>query len=156
MLESVRHNLICSFLMFFSAGRYVKQQVQGGFGAVLAGGAEGDAAADALAAQLHDVQVRAAKTSECCAASCGAGCWLTCGVHPCVELLLEAHSGHSGHPSWQQEAAEAGHQEPELLDPVADLRVNAFDLVGDIRRQQRLLAQRAAMPAHWCAASKPS
>ncbi len=54
--------------------------------------------------------------------------------------------------SWQQEAAEAGRQEPELLDPVADLRVNAFDLVGDIRRQQRLLAHRAAMPAHWCAA----
>jgi hypothetical protein len=58
--------------------------------------------------------------------------------------------------SWQQEAAEAGRREPELLDPVADLRVNAFDLVGDIRRQQRLLAHRAAMPVHWCAASSPS
>lgn len=61
-----------------------------------------------------------------------------------------------GTPSWQQEAGEASRQEPELLDPVADLRVSAFDLVGDIRRQQRLLAQRAAMPAHWCAASSPS
>lgn len=48
-----------------------------------------------------------------------------------------------------QEDAAARGEEPELLDPVADLRVNAFELVGDIREQQRLLAQRAAMPAHW-------
>ena len=65
-------------------------------------------------------------------------------------------AGTVGAPSWQQEGAEASRQEPELLDPVADLKVNAFDLVGDIRRQQWLLAHRAAMPAHWCAASKRS
>lgn len=48
-----------------------------------------------------------------------------------------------------QDAAAATGEEPELLDPMADLKVNAFELVGDIRQQQRQLAQRAAMPAHW-------
>jgi hypothetical protein len=74
-----------------------------------------------------------------------------------IELSCQKHNvGTVGTPAWQQEAAEVGRQEPELLDPVADLKVNAFDLVGDIRRQQRLLAHRAAMPAHWCAAASPS
>lgn len=49
-----------------------------------------------------------------------------------------------------QESAAAGGAEPELLDPVSDLKVNAFELVGDIREHQRLLAARASTPCHWC------
>ena len=49
-----------------------------------------------------------------------------------------------------QEAAAVAGSEVETLDPVSDLRVNAFELVGDIREQQRLLAARAAMPCHRC------
>ncbi len=53
------------------------------------------------------------------------------------------------HPSTLQESAAAARAEPELLDSISDLRVNSFELAGDIREHQRLLAARAAMLCHW-------
>ena len=46
-------------------------------------------------------------------------------------------------------AASAG-EEPDTLDPVADLKVSTLDLVTAIRERQALLARRAAMPCHRC------
>ncbi len=44
--------------------------------------------------------------------------------------------------------ATAAGEEPETLDPVADLKVSTLDLVTAIRERQTLLARRAAMPCH--------
>ena len=57
MFESFDHNLIWSFLGCLSAVAHPYQQVRGDFQGVLASGTDSDAAASALAAQLHDVQV---------------------------------------------------------------------------------------------------
>ena len=46
------------------------------------------------------------------------------------------------------DAAAASGGEPELLDPIADLKVSTLDLVTVIRERQTLLARRAAMPCH--------
>lgn len=47
----------------------------------------------------------------------------------------------------EEEAAAQG-GDPPTLDPVADLRLNSLDLVGDFRRRAQLAADRAAMPCH--------
>ncbi|KAI3427058.1 hypothetical protein D9Q98_006998 [Chlorella vulgaris] len=43
-------------------------------------------------------------------------------------------------------AAQGG--DPPALDPVADLKLNSLDLVGDFRLRAQLAAERAAMPCH--------
>lgn len=47
-----------------------------------------------------------------------------------------------------QEEGDAGGADPELLDPVSDLKVSNFELVGALRERQALLQRRAAMPCH--------
>lgn len=73
-------------------------------------------------------------------------------ARPVFKLGLEPYSS-TGSSTFglvlPQETAAASKEGPELLDPVSDLKVNAFELVGDIRQQQLFLVQRAAMPAHW-------
>ncbi|KAL4444150.1 hypothetical protein ABPG75_011887 [Micractinium tetrahymenae] len=46
------------------------------------------------------------------------------------------------------ETAEQEGGDPPVLDPVADLKLNSIDLVGDLRARASLAAQRAALPAH--------
>lgn len=44
-------------------------------------------------------------------------------------------------------AAEEG-ADPPVLDPVADLKLNSIDLVGELRLRASLASQRASLPAH--------
>ncbi|KAL4421866.1 hypothetical protein ABPG77_003668 [Micractinium sp. CCAP 211/92] len=46
------------------------------------------------------------------------------------------------------ETAEREGGDPPVLDPVADLKLNSIDLVGELRRRASLAAQRASLAAH--------